>query len=335
MLSQVGSLTSVPDELRRAALSKVALDYVAHKQPDVARVLSQLERKKRKSVDELLMARKVQEQLTRTADEMTDVLAAMLADAGGGELDLATRSGLVTVDAIGIDKGFDTAEVVQRYVELLVASVGPDSRTLPMLDDASGDMLRAWEREKGLPARPAHQAEEGALAGYMIERVEAFPDASMAEIIDARTALGKPLVGFRSAVGTMAAALSTAPWDASFEPEARSLYAREVAPAIQELEALALQTGVRHALARHVAGSATVTVAGLGLVVTTVDALPQLALLAGAASVAATAAKVASGIYAQRQDLAAKRSANKMLFLYEAERELVDRRGRRTEQATD
>ena len=55
------------------------------------------------------------------------------------------------VDTLGMEDGLGTDEVVQRYTEMLIASVGPSSSTMPLIDDASGGLLRAFEREEGPP----------------------------------------------------------------------------------------------------------------------------------------------------------------------------------------
>ena len=89
-----------------------------------------------------------------------------------------------------------------------------------------GDCCARSSEKKGLPERPGRQPEEAGLAGYMVETLEAFPDATMAEVIDARAVLRAPLVGFRSAMASMAHELESAPWDWEFQAEARALPSR-------------------------------------------------------------------------------------------------------------
>jgi hypothetical protein len=85
------------------------------------------------------------------------------------------------------------------------------------------------------------------------------------------------------------------------------------------------QTGVRETLGHHLArGSGrTGLIGGLGLAVAAVSAVPQLALPTAVFAGAATVADFLSNVYRERRDLEAKRRDNKMLFLFEAERQLA------------
>jgi hypothetical protein len=325
MVALLGGLASMSDEDRRA----VAAGLVARQMGEEgAAQLQGLRRKKNKSVRELLFLREFDEKVKTMANELGDRATEQVVDAGGNELAYAINQSLLDVDTLGIEDGLGTVEVVHRYTDFLITSVGPGSHMLPLMDDSSGALLASFERDKGLLPRPGRQAEEAGLAGYMIETIEAFPDATMSEIIDARRALAGPLVGFRSAIASMARDLETTPWNEGFEPEARALYTRDVAPQLQELRDIAEQTGVRSTLSHHLkrGSGRTGLLGGLGVAVSFGAAMPELGLVGAPFTALTTAADVASQIYRERRDLAAKKDANKMLLLFEVERRLSNNR---------
>ena len=164
------------------------------------------------------------------------------------------------------------------------------------------------------------QAAEVGLAGHFVGRMPAFPDATVAEIIDVRRGLQRPLVRFRGALAGMSRELEEAPW-AGFRNLADSLYRSEVGPALLDLEENTRDSGalslLRHAALSGPPYAAAGSTVVIGLAGATV--MPDLAALALAvgspfAMVAATAAQMVK----RQLRLQHERGRNRFLFLYEA-----------------
>jgi hypothetical protein len=328
MIAILGGAASLPGD----ALEQIVLNAARAVDPgtsDFAAEVERLRRTKRKSVQELLFLRQYEERLSRSAEDMRRVATDQVVKAGGNELALAINAGLLDVDTLGLEEGNSTEQVIQAYVRLLTESVAPDASTFPLLDDEAGRLLGAMQREGLISGDPVPRATESALAGTFIETVDSFPEASMDEILAARTALQPYLTRFRAALAAMANGVDVMPWEPRFANEAASLYRIHVAPALEELRDMSEQLGLRRTLGRHVAlGSGQGTgIASVVLALTAKAALPELLPLATLAIPASIAAAFASDVYKERTELADKRSQNKMVFLYEADRELG--RGRR------
>jgi hypothetical protein len=75
-------------------------------------------------------------------------------------------------------------------------------------------------------------------ATQFMESLPSFPAASVAEILDIREELRKPLTNFRAAVAEMERLIQSAAYDADFAQEVDDLYIEKVAPALQEIAEL-------------------------------------------------------------------------------------------------
>ncbi|CAN5482793.1 hypothetical protein BH20CHL6_BH20CHL6_03990 [soil metagenome] len=206
---------------------------------------------------------------------------------------------------MGIDEGaFDAKVVVAQLVELMARVVGPSSNTYPMFDDSTTGLLRAMVKEgkvEGVQLGPATQV---GIAGHFISALEAFPDAPMDVVLDARTRLRKPLIGFRSAIITMAERVEATPIDATFPRLVDDLYSEHVAPALLQLEAVSRELRVREALRRELLSGTGVKELGgaaMGIAASSVATLPDIAQVLATGGGAGLAVKgavdVAGAIY--------------------------------------
>ncbi len=205
--------------------------------------------------------------LDHSANDVADVLEAIGQQAHMPELETAINAGLLEIDELALDPTALMTDAVLRAsghaptegstdaaLRAMVARVGgavaPGSLTYPMFDDGANRLAAALEAAcQHVSRRPA--AEVG-LAGHFVGRMPAFPDATVAEIIDVRRGLQRPLIRFRGALAGMARELEEAPWDPGFRSLADSLYRSEVGPALLDLEDNARDSGAL-SLLRHAA----------------------------------------------------------------------------------
>ncbi len=278
--------------------------------------------------------------LDRSAEDVAHVFGKIGQEAHLPELQTAIDAGLLEIDELGLDpvafltdavlaasgraptQG-STAAALMAMVTRVGGSVAPGSLTYPMFDDGANRLAEAIEALEGasqhrVSRRPA--AEVG-LAGHFVGRIPAFPDATVAEIIDVRRGLQQPLVRFRGAMAGMARELEEAPWDSGFRHLADSLYRSEVGPALLDLEENTRDSGalslLRHAALSptpYKAAGATVAIALAGATV-----MPDIAALAFSVGspLAAVAAATAEAVKEQLR-LQHERGRNRFLFLYEA-----------------
>jgi hypothetical protein len=278
--------------------------------------------------------------LDRSVEDVAGVFGAIGQKAHMPELQTAISAGLLEIDELGLDpvafltdavlaasgraptEG-STAAAIGAMVARVGGAVAPGSLTYPMFDDGASRLAAAIEALDGAGRRDVSRrpAAEVGLAGHFVGRMPAFPDATVAEIIDVRRGLQRPLVRFRGALAGIARELEEAPWEPGFRDLADSLYRSEVGPALMDLEENTRESGalslLRHAAlsrAPYAAAGANVAIALAGA--TVIPDLAALALAVGApfAMIAASAAEMIK----EQLRLQRERGRNRFLFLYEA-----------------
>jgi len=279
--------------------------------------------------------------LDRSVEEVAGVVGGIGLQAHLPELQTAITAGVLEIDDLGLDPvAFLTDAVLSASgrapsegsaataIGAMVARVGgavaPGALTYPLFDDGANRLAEALTAlgQQGVSRRPATEA---GLASHFVGRLPAFPDATVAEVIDVRRGLQRPLIRFRGAVAGMARELEEAPWDSGFRDLADSLYRSEVAPALLDLEENVRDSGTL-SLVRHAALSGTpykAAGATIALGLAGAATLPDIAALALAVGTPfAMAAGAAAEIVKEQFRLQHERERNRFLFVYEADRDL-------------
>lgn len=295
--------------------------------------IERMRRKRHKLPQEIIELAKFDRLLARVAQQFGESLSKVVQAADPSELDLAARRGVLTLEPLGLDNNEASVELItQRFFDVLAGTVRAGSTTYPMLDDSTSGLMRAMLSEGVVSEVDLVPARQAGLAGHFIQTLEAFPDASMDVVLDAREELRKPLGRFRAAVIELAASVETSPFEPAFPETAKNLYRQHVVPALAELEETARQLNVKEALRRQVARGRGLrpATAALALGFSAVTQLPDVATAAVTSALAAGAAgsavlDIAKGSMEQRQELLEQRDKNKFLFLFQADRALSRR----------
>jgi hypothetical protein len=314
IIASMAGVVSGDLELKRAAVLGM-MDVL----PDGAgtrTVYEELRRKKRKSVREMLVLRGLVERLDRGAGQAVAQVGSMLEEAGAGELDQALRAGVLDLSHLGLnesDAGMD--KVTLWLADLIAELVAGSSPRYPMFDDATDGLLATMIREGKAPGAQLGHARPAALTSRHVGRLDAFPDAPMSAVLEARETLRAPLAGLRRAIADMGTELETMPLDQTFERAVHDMYGRLVAPALQELEEIARQLRIGSLLGRDLlAGDGRPgEEPALSLATATVAELPGLAALALGVGLDVGARSV----YKTRAELKDRQKENLFLFLYE------------------
>jgi hypothetical protein len=281
-------------------------------------VYEELRHKKRKSVREMLVFRGLVERLDKGAGQAVAQLKSMLEEAGAGELHEAIRAGVVDLNHLGLHESDAGMENVTLWLaDLIVEIVAPSSPRYPMFDDAPDGLLATMIRQGKAPGARLGEAAPAALTSRHIARLDAFPDAPMRAVLEARESLRAPLTRFREAIATMQVELEAMPLDQAFDASVHDLYERLLAPALRELEDVATRLNIGSLLGRDLlltGGGRHAAEPALSLTAATVGELPGLAALALGVGLDVGAASV----YKTRAELKNRQEENRFLLLYEA-----------------
>lgn len=239
-------------------------------------------------------------------------------DASGlAEIAVAERAGaLEIVDLARDESPLALADATADGYAGRVLGAVASGATHPLLDAATGEGLR--QRLRALPEIRKTRARHVALAERLVQRLPLFDRATVAETLDVRADLDRPLARFRRAVAEFAGVVASGPWDPDFEAEAERVHLAEVAPAVADIEDAIASTGYLRELASRYADRPTLlaplAAPALALAVAGPDVLTHAVGLAmGGLSVGANALKAWHDAADARRDAEAHR-----LFFYVA-----------------
>ncbi|MEJ7567441.1 MAG: hypothetical protein WKF41_04165 [Gaiellaceae bacterium] len=288
----------------------------------LADVYEQLRDKRRRSRAELQQLLGIKRLLREMAFDLQGTVVPMLEKAGATELVPAIEAGLLGIDPLLSEFSDDEDALISAFVEKL-RDLLVGRAAYPLFDAQVGSLVRAGVDEGmfevGATAR--RRGKNVGIASDLIARVPAFPEATIAEILDIREELRGPLGRFRGAVSGFAARVETAAHEEDFTAEVADLYLAEIAPVVDEIRE-AVKT---NAYLRQLTGKARSSVdellalgggVTLGLMGLT-DTAAVASVVVGAGAAAARVAVVAA---TERVDRSAAIERDRLFFLYATER---------------
>jgi hypothetical protein len=253
--------------------------------------------------------------LAENAREIHAESREMLREAGADELLRAVEAGLVQIDpvirgddaavaaiassvakAAGVESAYDSL-IAESFVRRLADLLG-DPTAYPLFDEMVGDVVRSHVEEGLFEVRAGsrRRGKQVSAASQFMESLPSFPAASIAEILDIREELRRPLTTFRAAVAEMERQIQSAAYDADFPAEVDDLFIEKAAPALEEIADLVHQNGDLRQLMRAATGDAkTFVTAALTMGVAAVAGLPYLveAILVAGVPMSAAALRAA------------------------------------------
>jgi len=322
MFASIASYLVASPGQRREALMEMVAGLPDGAGP--AAVWRAMEAKKHKTAPEIIALKQMEKKLETSGREMAAKIEEMLEEAKAGELERAMQAGVLDLDALGADQlaePYSKDGITHAVTELIGEVLSPRSTTYPMFSELTGGLARAMVNEGKIAGAELAPATQAGVAGRFISAIDAFPDAPMDVVLDARGQLLGPLRRFRAGVTRLSrelAATGIDVLDPRFERSSADLYREHVAPALQEIEELSREIGLRNALLRTSPTVARdVALATMALVMTTGGGVEELAKLAAPA-----AADLVGRTALRQRELREKRDKNEFVFLYEAERRL-------------
>lgn len=326
LLASFAAFLTAPASERRDALVEIA----GHAAPDLAAAIPiwrGLREKKHKSGDEIITLRSMDRKLDAALADTEKTIYDMLEEAKAGEIERAMQAGVLDLDPLGTEdmsQAYTTDGLVRAMTTLIAQILSPASQTYPLFSEFTGGLAQAMVREGQIAGAELAPTTQAGIARRFIATIDAFPDAPMDVVLDARGKLREPLRGFRSGVMRLSRQLEESgisALDPQFERASADLYREHVAPALQEIDELSREMGLRNALLRTSPTVARdVLLATLALAVTTSGGIEDLAKLAVGA--VGAAGDLLGRAALRQRELRGERDKNEFVFLFEGERQL-------------
>lgn len=167
---------------------------------------------------------------------ISDLMVNMVGDLQSSELQSLIQNNQIILEKFDKSLG-DTDEFVQEYFVKLAESI---HNSYPLFDEQANSLMKAAVDSKVIRLNPIDKKKitHAGISENYIQRLPAFSEASVDELIDIKKELAKPLIRFRSKMIEYSGLIQTMPWDTDFQSECQLLYDKEVMPALLELEEL-------------------------------------------------------------------------------------------------
>lgn len=147
-------------------------------------------------------------------------------------------------------------------------------KTAPLLD------ADAWDYAQTSPVEGAQPAiDHASVGGSLVGTIEGYADAPLDVLLDVRDDLQPYLASFRQAVLRFVDQLPSRS-EPTFEASLHSLYLREVAPGLEELDAAMRRTGAKAAMRRVTIGTSSTALPGALAIVAGLPDLFSIAVTA-------------------------------------------------------
>lgn len=169
-------------------------------------------------------------------DGFEAVVSNLWEQAGAADLAVASDAGLLTLSTDAFDFDAETGLQMEQYAETLRRLLADPHGHL-MFDEQVVGLVTTMLREKQAELHPltgkhALRAETGT---GLVERLSAFPEASMDAILQTRSELAEPLIRYRRGVTDLSAKLISGPLDRALMAEVDDLWRDEVQPTLVSL----------------------------------------------------------------------------------------------------
>lgn len=304
-------IVHLDDETRRLVLGDLDLDE-ALEGLEVMRQAKALSREQRRKY----MPPEMQIELDqRHAGMVADLapLQELAANAGFPELVDAIESGALSLNLDLMSPDVD--EMMDRYVELLAQRLESPGVHL-LLDDQMADIARSLiEEGRATPSAQALSRSVRTRAGTgLISHLPAFPNAKVADILEARIELYDSLTSYRTGMKAVENSLSGTAFDPELPSEIDEMWRDEVEPTIRNLRRDLSKTRIAHAAGLNVLERGKWTAIGISTVAFGIA--PALDLGAAATGITGAGYAISETVTALKQTQAKREAARSHDLFY-------------------
>jgi hypothetical protein len=212
----------------------------------------------------------------------------LLKEIGYNQIRKVQKAGILTIADVSDDSRLilptRLVDLTQDYVSHL-ESILESPSTYPLLDTNSSAMVEQLVAAGVLPnSVKRHQhSKQLELANHLVNTVPTFPNADLYEILDIRTELRKPLIGFRSGVMKLGSTIEAPLYGEEFEAAINAIVIQKIEPAVREINDLVELTRPLKKLARSARSSPTFIGGSVSLAMSAHDFLPILSTVSAMA----------------------------------------------------
>lgn len=187
---------------------------------------------------------------TEAAAELRATITDLVDVSGYPEMLAAERAGLLTLTPMPV-LGTDTDELVRHHVDRLKRLMRKGKNVHLVLDEDTAGLARAMHDEGKITVTEsaANRMKRALTSEGLLDRLPAFPDTPLDELIDMRNDLTEPLTRYRREVDDLSRTIANGPLNDDIRDEIGDLYENQVAPALDDLR----EQYAEHGLAREAA----------------------------------------------------------------------------------
>lgn len=262
------------------------------------------------------LRRSIEEPAARMAQDVASQAEDLWEKFGASDLTVAAESGLLDLPTEALPLGDDGSLDVEKYKQSLSGLIQDPSSHL-MFDHPTARIVDLMVKEEVATMNPLAEshAKKIATGTGLIERLPAFPDSNIEQVLETREDLRDSLSRYRRSTAQLSAKLASGPLDAALQVEVNELYRDEVYPSLRELRKDLSGTDLLREAARNilqdpkdlvVGAVGAVFCAGIGATTDLSDVIANTAAVASA-GLGATGKAVAAAMdrkgTARRHDL--------------------------------
>lgn len=191
------------------------------------------------------------------------IVSSLFEQAGAPDLGIAAEAGLLTLSTDAFEFDAQTGLQMEQYAGTLRRLLG-DPHSHLMFDEQIASIATAMVRDEQVEMHPltAEHALRTVTGTGLVERLPAFPDASMEAILDTRKELASSLVCYRTGVIGLTAKLRSGPLEPALRAEIADLWRDEVQPTLASLRQDLSATRIVRDAAFNLATDAKAVVSG-------------------------------------------------------------------------
>ena len=201
-----------------------------------------LNKKKRRTTDEILAQMKMQKVMKDSQDEISQALSKLLNTEGSQTLNSLINRNIIAVHNYGYDD-FEVEELIGGYFGNLINAI-QNHTAYPLFDKTSEGVIKN--------AVDTHILDIGHLnvevirhagvASNILMTLPTLDAANIDEILDFKRENEGALVLFRKAIYDFSEKINSLPWDDNFQYDCIKLYNSEVLPRVEEINTIATET---------------------------------------------------------------------------------------------
>ena len=242
-------------------------------------------------------------------------IGAFTAEVGMPELTAAIDSGALSLN-VALFEGDDPDGIMDRYVDILKTHLEAPGTHL-LLDDQMSGIARSMIAEgMATPSQTGLSRAVRTHAGTrLVSHLPAFPDAKVADILEARDELSDPLSAYRAGMKAVEKSLNSQAFDPELPSEIDELWRDEVDPTIRRLRVDLSKTRIARAAGLNIGADATRSAGAAALTVGVASAVDWVSL-STTASMLGPGYVISQGIKAIKETQAARDEARSHDMFY-------------------